>query len=213
MTAEVRNPVFARVLVRMRRKETPEQVEHRRELLRGLEGRVLDLGSGDGANFAHFPASVTEVLAIEPEPYLRERAGRAAQRAPVQVTVMDGLADRLPLEDDSVDAAVVALVLCSVPDQGAALRELRRVIRPGGELRFYEHVLANQPRLAAVQRFVEKSGFWPFIAGGCHPARDTGAAIEAAGFTIESCKRLSVKPCAIAVPVAPHILGTARSPG
>ena len=173
---------------------------------------MLDLGAGDGANFAHFPASVSEVVAIEPEPYLRERAGRAAQCAPVPVTVMDGLADRLPLEDDSIDAAVVALVLCSVPDQGAALRELRRVIRPGGELRFYEHVLAHEPRLAAVQRFVEKSGFWPFIAGGCHPARDTGAAIEAAGFTIERCKRLSVKPCAIAVPVAPHILGTARSP-
>ena len=213
MTSDVRNPVFARVLVRMRRNETPEQVQHRREVLFGLQGRVLDLGAGDGANFAHFPASVTEVVAVEPEPYLRERAERAARQAPVPVAVVDGLADRLPLEDASVDAAVAALVLCSVPDQGAALRELRRVIRPGGELRFYEHVLANERRLAGVQRFVEKSGFWPFIAGGCHPARDTGAAIEAAGFTIERCRRLSVKPCAIAVPVAPHILGTARSPG
>ena len=212
MTAEVRNPVFARVLVRMRRNEKPEQIEHRRELLRGLTGRVLDLGAGDGANFAHFPASVTEVVAVEPERYLRELAERTAKQAPVPVSVVDGLADRLPLEDDSVDAAVAALVLCSVPNQGAALRELRRVIRPGGELRFYEHVLAHERRLAAVQRFVEKSGLWPLIAGGCHPARDTGAAIEAAGFTIEGCKRLSVKPCAIAVPVAPHILGTARSP-
>lgn len=120
------------------------------------------------------------MVAIEPEPYLRERAERAARRAPVAVSVMDGLADRLPLEDGSVDAAVVALVLCSVPDQSVALRELRRVIRPGGELRFYEHVVAHEPRLAAVQRFVERSGFWPFIAGGtAHPRHGSFAGVAA----------------------------------
>jgi ubiquinone/menaquinone biosynthesis C-methylase UbiE len=206
----VRNPVFARMLVRLRRRETPEQLEHRRELLAGLEGRVVDLGAGDGANFPHFPDAVTEVIAVEPEPYLRRQAARNAAQAPVAVRVVDALADRLPLEDGSVDAAVVGLVLCSVPDQHTALAELRRVIKPGGELRFYEHVLAHERRLAAVQRFVEKSGIWPFVAGGCHPARDTIAAIEAAGFAIERCRRMSVKPCPIAIPVAPHVLGVAR---
>lgn len=207
---QVRNPIFARMLVRLRRRETPEQLEHRRELLAGLEGRVVDLGAGDGANFRHFPGAVTEVVAVEPEPYLRAQATRNAARAGVAVRVVDALADRLPLEDGSMDAAVVALVLCSVPDQRAALAELRRVIKPGGELRFYEHVLAHDRRLAAVQRFVDRSGIWPLVAGGCHPARDTIAAIEAAGFTIERCRRMSVKPCPIAVPVAPHVLGVAR---
>lgn len=205
----VRNPVFARLLVAMRRHEPPEEVEHRRELLAGVAGRVVDLGAGDGANFAHFPAGVTEVLAVEPEPYLRERARRNAARAPVPVRVIDALADRLPLDDGSVDAAVACLVLCSVPDQAAALRELHRVIRPGGRLYFYEHVIAERRGLARVQRLLERSGVWPFFAGGCHPARDTVAAIGAAGFDIERCRGLTFKPCPILLPVAPHVLGVA----
>lgn len=205
----VRNPVFARLLVAMRRHEPPEEVEHRRELLAGVAGRVVDLGAGDGANFAHFPAGVTEVLAVEPEPYLRERARRNAARAPVPVRVIDALADRLPLDDGSVDAAVACLVLCSVPDQAAALRELHRVIRPGGRLYFYEHVIAERRGLARVQRLLERSGVWPFFAGGCHPARDTVAAIGAAGFDSERCRGFTFKPCPILLPVAPHVLGVA----
>lgn len=203
----VHNPFFARLLVRMRRREPPEHLEYRRELLRGLAGRVVDLGAGDGPNFRHFPGSVTEVVAVEPEPYLRERAQANAKRAPVPVTVVDGLAEH---RSESVGAAVVALVLCTIPDQAAGLQELRRVIRPGGELRFFEHVIARDPRLARVQRLLERSGCWPLVAGGCHPARDTVAAIRAAGFAIEACRRLSVKPCPLAFPVAPHLLGVAR---
>ena len=206
----VRNPVFARILVCLRKNEPPEHLEYRRELLSGLSGRVLDLGAGDGANFPHFPDTVTEVIAVEPEPYLRERAERNAKEAPVPVTVVDALGDSLPVEDASVDAVVVALVLCSVPDQQDVLREIRRVLRPGGELRFFEHVLAKDPKLARVQRFLERSGIWPRVGGGCHPARDTGAAIEAAGFELERCRRLSVKPSPLLFPVAPHILGGAR---
>lgn len=206
----VSNPIFARLLVAMRRHEPPEEVEHRRELLVGIAGRVLDLGAGDGPNFAHFPAGVTEVLAVEPEPYLRERASRNAARAPVPVRVIDALAERLPLDDGSVDAAVAFLVLCSVPDQAAALRELHRVIRPGGSLYFYEHVIAAGRGLARAQRLLERSGVWPFLAGGCHPARDTVAAIGAAGFEIERCRGFEFKPCPILVPVAPHVLGVAR---
>jgi SAM-dependent methyltransferase len=207
----VRNPLFARLLVRLRKSEPPEHLEYRRELVRGLAGRVVDLGAGDGANFPHFPPAVTEVIAVEPEPYLRARALERASHAPVPVTVVDALAARLPLDDKSVDAAVVALVLCTVPDPAVALRELRRVIRPGGELRFFEHVVARDPKLARFQRMLERSGFWPLIAGGCHPARDTAGAITAAGFHIGACRRLSVKPCALAFPVAPHILGVATN--
>lgn len=213
-TTEVRNPLFARLLVRMRRNEPPEQVALRRELLAGLAGRVLDLGAGDGANFAHLPATVTEVVAVEPEPYLREQAQRNASRAPVPVTVVDGLADRLPLDDGGVDAAVTALVLCSVPDQAAALAELRRVIRPGGELRFLEHVVAGpgERGLHALQRAVDASGLWPRIAGGCHTSRDTVGSIRAAGFAVERCREESLKPCPLALPVSPHVVGVARRP-
>jgi ubiquinone/menaquinone biosynthesis C-methylase UbiE len=96
---------------------------------------VVELGAGHGLNFPHYPAEVTEVIAVEPEPTLRVQATGAAASAPVPIRVIAGVADRLPLEDQSVNAAVASLVLCSVPDQDQALAELRRVVRRGGELR------------------------------------------------------------------------------
>lgn len=192
-------------------RESREQVEHRRRLLDGLSGRVLEVGAGNGRNFALYPAEVSEVVAVEPEPYLRRHALAAAESAPVPVRVVDGLADRLSFDDGAFDAAVTSLVLCSVFDQGRALAELLRVIRPGGELHFYEHVIADQARLARLQRTVDRL-FWPRVGGGCHTSRDTGAAITAAGFQVERCTRLSVRPSPMMALVAPHILGTARRP-
>ncbi len=142
---DISHPLFARMwtLLLSPGAEHAGMAEHRDELLAGLDGRVIEVGAGNGLNFRHYPAAVTEVVALEPEPYLRRRAERAAAAAPVSVTVVAGVADALPAEDGGFDAGVASLVLCSVPDQAAALRELRRVIRPGGELRFYEHVLAR----------------------------------------------------------------------
>jgi ubiquinone/menaquinone biosynthesis C-methylase UbiE len=108
-----------------------------------------------------------------------------------------------------MDAAVASLVLCSVPDQARALTELHRVLRPGAELRFYEHVIARCQPMRTILRLADHSGVWPAIAGGCHPARDTGAAIEAAGFTIERCERFGFRASALE-PSVPHILGIAR---
>jgi ubiquinone/menaquinone biosynthesis C-methylase UbiE len=208
----VRNPIFARLYAQvLARGEPAEMREHRVELLRGLSGRVLEVGAGSGANFPHYPEAVTEVVAVEPEPYLRAQATAAAADASVPVAVVDGIADALPVEDASCDAAVACLVLCSVPDQATALAELRRVIRPGGELRFLEHVRSAAPRTARLQRAVDGL-FWPRAFGGCHTARDTVAAIEQAGFTIESQWRRRSTSLALPPPVATHVLGTARRP-
>jgi ubiquinone/menaquinone biosynthesis C-methylase UbiE len=184
------------------------QGEHRDQMLAGLSGRVLELGCGHGANFDRYPASVSEVVGVEPEPGLRKLATEAAGSAPVAITVVDAVADSLPFEDASFDAAVTCLVLCSVPDQAIALAELRRVIKPGGELRFYEHVQAESNPQKAVLSFMQKT-FWPHMAAGCHPARYTGEAIEAAGFKVEDMRRFRFSPAAVA-PAFPHILGRAR---
>jgi ubiquinone/menaquinone biosynthesis C-methylase UbiE len=205
------HPVFARVYERVAAvAERRGAAEHRERLLAGLGGRVIEIGAGSGANFSHYPATVSDVVALEPEGYLRERAQRAAAGAPVPVSVLDGVADRLPGEAGSFDAGVAALVLCTVPDQQAALAELYRVIRPGGELRFYEHVVAHSSWEARVQWLADAT-FWPHVAGGCHLARDTTSGIEQAGFVIEICERFRFSPASF-LPSDPHILGIARRP-
>ena len=211
MSQQVHHPLFARLYERLApRVEEQGAAEHRRELLAGLKGRVIEVGAGTGLNFTHYPETVDEVVAVEPEAYPRRRAEEAAAATSVTVTVVDGVADRLPAADQSFDAGVASLVLCSVPDQASALAELRRVVRPGGELRFYEHVLANSPGLARFQHAI--GHVWPWFAGGCHPDRETGKAIEEAGFVIEESRRFPFRPCFIETPVAPHILGRARRP-
>jgi SAM-dependent methyltransferase len=184
--------------------------EHRRELLRGLRGLVIEVGAGQGTNFPYYPTSVEHVVAVEPEPRLRVRAERAAALAPVPITVADALADGLPGDEGSYEAGVVALVLCTVPDQERALDELFRNISPGGELRFYEHGVARSPLLARLQRLADAT-LWPRVLGGCHASRDTGVEIERAGFELERCERFTFSP----VPLSPmsHILGVARRPG
>ncbi|MGI8597143.1 MAG: class I SAM-dependent methyltransferase [Thermoleophilaceae bacterium] len=209
-TTSVHHPLFARVYARIGSKaEDRGQAEHRRELLAGLSGRVVEVGAGNGLNFPHYPDTVSEVVAVEPEGYLREHAVEAAAGAAVSVRVVDGVAERLPLDDSSVDAGVASLVLCSVPDQDVALRELLRVIRPGGELRFYEHVVSEKRRAARVQGAADAT-FWPTIGGGCHMARDTGTAIARAGFIVEHCERFSFAPAPLLS--LPHIRGLAWRP-
>ena len=210
MARPVRHPLFARVYSRLRPGiDRQGALAHRRRLLAGLSGRVLEVGAGDGGNFAHYPPEVTGVVAVEPEPYLRAQATRRAMEAPVPIEVVDGVADRLPVDDGAVDAVVVSLVLCSVPDQAAALAELHRALRPGGELRFFEHVAADTPGLLRVQAVVDRT-LWPLLCGGCHTGRDTVAAIGAAGFAVEEVDRFRFPPDGPAAPATPHALGRAR---
>jgi ubiquinone/menaquinone biosynthesis C-methylase UbiE len=206
----VHHPIFARVFARLSRAEERYLGEYRRELLEGLSGRVLELGAGTGLNFRHYPTGVVAVVAVEPEPYLRRRAEQAASEAPVPVEVVEAVAEALPFEDAAFDAAVASLVLCSVADQALALAELRRVVRPCGELRFYEHVAAEDGLLLGAQRTLDH--VWPHLAGGCHCSRDTAGEIARAGFAIERCRRFDFRPCPLALPTSPTIIGVARRP-
>ncbi len=167
----------------------------------------MEIGSGTGANLRHYPPAVTEVVATEPDPHMFKRLPKAAARAGVPVRLGQVGADRLPFRDSSVDTVVTTLVLCSVPDQAAALAEALRVLKPGGRLLFMEHVRSDDPKIAAKQDKRER--FHMRVAGGCHPNRDTLAAIGAAGFEVEQAERARFPGPKI---TRPHISGVATKP-
>ncbi|MFG2026874.1 class I SAM-dependent methyltransferase [Streptomyces sp. NPDC048825] len=207
------HPLFARFYAKVAGPALDKAgiTEHRTNLLAGLTGEVIEIGAGNGLNFPHYPPGVKRVLAVEPEPNLRALAERAVCTAPVPVEVIDGIAEQLPVPDASFDAAVVCLTLCSVADPHAALADLHRVLRPGGELRFFEHVRADSPGMRRVQRAVDAT-VWPLLMGGCHTGRDTQSAITAAGFTLTSVEKFAFPETRLPSPAATHILGTAERP-
>ena len=201
------HPRFAKMYERISAEsEQRGTAEQRDRALAGLTGRVLELGAGNGLNFAHYPATVTELVAIEPEDRLRVLAERAAGQAEVPVRVVAAHAGDLPFDGGSFDAAVVSLVLCSVPDPRGALTELRRVLVPTGQLRFFEHVRSANPAFGLLQDVI--TPVWSLGGGGCHLNRDTAAEIRAAGFTIEGLDRVVYAPLKFA-PRHSHILGRA----
>lgn len=196
-------PYFARVGPRM---DARGAAAHRQRLVEAAHGAVVEIGAGYGATFPFYPSAVTSVLALEPDPVLRALALAEATKAPVPITVQDGVAESLPTADDSVDVVVSSLVLCSVADQSAVLAEALRVLRPGGLLLFYEHVRSAHRVLAAAEDLL--TPLWSRVAGGCHPNRDTATEIEAAGLIFQKVERFGFS----ALPGNPrvaHILGAA----
>ena len=159
---------------------------HRERLLSRARGRVLEIGAGTGANLP-FYRDAESVTVAEPEAAMARRLARRIREQPRAIEMLQAPADRLPVPDAQFDTVVSTLVLCTVPDQTVALREVRRVLKPGGALLFLEHVRADDPALAVWQDRL--NGVNRIIAYGCNCNRATVAAIEAAGFTITSLQR------------------------
>jgi SAM-dependent methyltransferase len=183
--------------------------EMRRELLTQARGRVLELGAGTGLNLEHYPQSIESLTMVEPDPHmtkqLRQKLADSGKAA--EISVVEAPGEDLPFPDRSFDTVVVTLVLCTVPDQAASLAEIKRVLAPGGQLLFLEHVRAHDDGLAKWQDRLE--GPWRFLADGCHCNRDTVSAIDAAGFElgeVESGKLLKLSPL-----VRPLVRGSASN--
>jgi ubiquinone/menaquinone biosynthesis C-methylase UbiE len=161
-------------------------------------GRVLEIGAGTGANFPYYPADA-QVVATEPDPFMLKRArDRLAELRLGNVDLREASADRLPFEDASFDHAVSTLVLCSVPAQPEVLAELRRVLKPSGTFRFFEHIRNDDSRLwGTVQDVI--TPVWSWVGAGCHPNRRTGQAVEEAGFSIDWSERIQIGPGTFAI--------------
>lgn len=209
----VHHPVFARYYARVSvAAETRMGMGRVRDrLLTGLSGRAIEIGAGNGLNFAHYPGTVSEVVAIEPERLLRQLAVEAALRCEVPVDVAPGAAEALPVKSEAYDAAVLSLVLCSVRDVPRALAEVRRVLRPGGTVRFFEHGSGGGRVMASAQRGLDRT-VWPRLNGGCHLSRDPIAALRAAGFELGPYRRLLMPEKGPRLPTSYCVLGTARRP-
>ena len=156
--------------------------DRRREVLAAAKGRTLDIGAGTGANLGLFPKDVDLVMA-EPDPHMLKRLRAKLAESAVEVEVVEAGAERLPFEDDSFDTAVFTLVLCTVSDPQAALAEAARILKPGGQLLFVEHVRAEDDRSARWQDRLETP--WRLFGDGCHCNRDTVATIEASPLSLD----------------------------
>ncbi|MDE3093563.1 MAG: class I SAM-dependent methyltransferase [Acidobacteriota bacterium] len=159
----------------------------RRQVCAGLSSVVLEIGFGSGANLAHLPAEVRQVIAVEPVAQARRLARSQARRHGVPVRFLDVVGGRLPLDDDSVDSALCTFTLCTVEDPVAVLNEIRRVLKPGGVLHFLEHGLSPDPRTARWQRRL--NGLEQRLAGGCQLTRDAATLVRDAHFEVQEIER------------------------
>lgn len=174
----------------------------RRELLEGLEGRVLEIGAGTGANLAHYPDGVESLVLDEPDRAMRAQLERKLRGSVVErrATISDRPVEAIPPSEGPFDAIVCTLVLCTVPDADRAARHMRTLLRPGGKLVFLEHVAAEEdPNARLWQERLDP--FWRHVAGGCRLNRRTGEVFERAGFTMERLDRELI-------PRAPRIIKT-----
>jgi len=181
--------------------------DRKRALFRDISGTVLEIGPGGGVNFPYYPPG-TRWIGVEPNAFLHGILREKGQDLGIEADFGTGVAERIDAPDESVDAVVSTLVLCSVGDVRQSLREVLRVLRPGGRFYFVEHVAAPRgTRLRRVQEFMRPA--WGLFTDGCRPDRETWADIEAAGFA-----HVDYEPLRLPIPiVGPHIVGTATKAG
>ncbi len=185
----------------------PEQLllgQIRRYIAGEVMGQVLEIGVGTGANFRYYANGVEQVVAIEPDPYMLQKAAEEAARLGRDVEFCRCPAEALPFADRSFDTIVITLVLCTVVDQAAAFAEMKRVLKPGGTVRFLEHVRSAGAWGAWVQDLLTPT--WRRLGAGCHLNRPTAENMQAAGFEIVEMQRKQV-------PLLPLIFGVTRPKG
>jgi ubiquinone/menaquinone biosynthesis C-methylase UbiE len=180
---------------------------HREYLVTGLDGTVLDLGAGTGAMFPYFDRvadASTEFHATEPDPHMRRQAAETAETLATPIHIESAPAQALPYDDDTFDAVIASMVFCTVPDVEAATSEVVRVLKPGGELRFFEHVIDDGWRARVQSAFAP---LWERLAGGCHLTRQTGSRLVAdRSFDAVEIERLNLG----VTPVRPFVRGRLR---
>lgn len=178
----------------------------RSQISAGLSGRIAIVGLGPGIDLLHLPASVSEVVAVEPSASMRQAAGENIAKARargITVQLFDAVGEALPMADNSVDGVLLAYVMCTVTDPDQTLREVNRILRPGGQLAVVEHVAA--PAGSAMARWQRLAGpVWPKLAAGCHCDRDTAGALQRAGFNLDFLTARQLVPIP---PVAPALYG------
>ncbi|MFT7669292.1 MAG: ubiquinone/menaquinone biosynthesis C-methylase UbiE [Planctomycetota bacterium] len=207
MASNLRSRLFARFYDRATARYELVMRERKRELFQTLSGRVVEIGPGTGANLALFPAGI-QWVGIEPNEHMHPILEEKAKGLGFEVDLRALAAEKLPLENDSVDAVVSTLVLCSVPDLDSALREIKRVLRPAGQFYFWEHVIAPEGRaLRTLQHIL--TPIHRALADGCHANRDLGPSIREAGFSSLDLEAFRVPNAAAPAWIRPHISGVA----
>jgi ubiquinone/menaquinone biosynthesis C-methylase UbiE len=202
--------LFAAVYDRaLRSSEEAGLADRRAALLSRASGRAIEVGAGTGLNLRHYPAAVTELVLTEPDPLMARRLRARLGEAGVPAELVEAPAERLPFPDASFDTAVFTLVLCTVPEPDRALAEVARILRPGGQALFLEHVRSRDPRLARWQDRLERP--WRFVGDGCHCNRDTLATLEASPLAVEEVEHGEL-PKAVPI-VEPLVVGRAVLPG
>ena len=200
----IRQRVFAWALARFNKRYEQFAVKYKEKLFADLSGVVLEIGPGTGANLRYFVQPGIRWIGVEPNRFMEPYLEKEAKRLGIQIDLRTGLAHELPAEDNSVDVVAGTLVLCCVRDPQLSLKEVIRVLKPGGRFLFIEHVAAPRGTwLRFLQGCVRP--IWSQLGDGCHPDRETWLALEAAGFDKLTYERV-VAPSLI---VSPQIVGVA----
>jgi len=206
--ASFRKWMMAKLYVAAQKKYEPYIADRKQRLFANLAGTVLEIGPGNGVNFAYLPDGVRRWIGIEPNPHMHEQLREAGAQRGIEADFRAVAAAGMEVDDESVDAVLSTLVLCSVPDPNAVVRDIHRILRPGGRFVFIEHVAApRRSKLRHLQRFVKP--LWWYFADGCCPDRELGEVIRRGGFADVHIDEFTVPKEVAPAVVSPHVAGVA----